>query len=101
MAHDHAGYAPPNEAPQRAVHPVLTGQKALVTGGSKGLGAGIAVALAQAGADVLVNYSSDREGAEITAGGVRAAGRRAVVFKADVSHEAEVLEMFRRMTGEL
>src|SRR5208282_331920 len=32
MAHDHAGYAPPNEAPQRPVHPVLTGQKALMTG---------------------------------------------------------------------
>jgi glucose 1-dehydrogenase len=101
MAHQDPGYAPPNEAPQRPVYPVLTGQKALVTGASKGLGAGIAAALAQAGADVLVNYSTDREGAERTAGEVRAAGRTAVVVKADVSRETEVLEMFRRMTGEL
>ena len=101
MAHDHAGYAPPNEAPQRPTHPVLAGQKALVTGASKGLGAGIAVSLAEAGADILVNYSSDREGAERTAAEVRAAGRTAVVIKADVSRETEVLEMFRRMTGEL
>src|SRR5271157_2431863 len=52
MAINHAGYTPPNEAPQRPIHPVLSGQKALVTGASKGLGAGIAAALAQAGADV-------------------------------------------------
>jgi glucose 1-dehydrogenase len=101
MAHDHPGYTPPNEAPQRPIYPVLAGQKALVTGASKGLGAGIAVALAQAGADVLVNYCRDREGAERTAGEVRAAGRTAVVVKADVSRESEVLEIFRRMTGEL
>src|SRR5271157_3928353 len=101
MAINHAGYTPPNEAPQRPIHPVLSGQKALVTGASKGLGAGIAAALAQAGADVLVNYCGDLEGAERTAAEVRAAGRTAVVVQADVSRESEVLEMFRRMTGEL
>ena len=101
MAHDHPGYAPPNEAPKRQVHAVLTGQKALVTGASKGLGAGIALALAQAGADILVNYSSDPAGAERTAAEVRAAGRKAVVVRADVSREKEVLEMFKRMAAEL
>ena len=101
MAHDHPGFTPPNEAPRRTIHPVLTGQKALVTGASKGLGAGIAAALAQAGADVVVNYSGDREGAEHTASEVRAAGRTAIVFKADVSREAEVLEMFRFMMEKL
>src|SRR5271169_6090504 len=101
MARDHSVYSPPNEAPQRHAYPVLSGQKALVTGASKGLGAGIAAALAQAGADVLVNYRGDREGAERTAGEVRAAGRTAVVVRADVSNEAEVLEMYRRMIEEL
>ena len=88
MAHDHPGFTPPNEAPPRTIHPVLTGQKALVTGASKGLGAGIAVALAQAGADVLVNYCGDREGAEHTASEVRATGRTAVVVKADARIQA-------------
>jgi glucose 1-dehydrogenase len=101
MAHERQGYTPPNEAPRRAIHPVLKGQKALVTGASKGLGAGIAAALAQAGADVLVNYSGDAEGAERTAAEVRAAGRVAVVHRADVSREDEVIAMFARMTGEL
>jgi glucose 1-dehydrogenase len=101
MANDHAGFEPPNEAPQRTMHPVLRGQKALVTGASKGLGAGIAVALAQAGADVGVNYCGDQEGAEQTASYVRAAGRTAVVLKADVSREAEVLEMFRLVIEKL
>jgi glucose 1-dehydrogenase len=98
MTHGHSGYTPPNEAPVRTINAVLTGQKALVTGASKGLGAGIACALAQAGADVLVNYCGDREGAEHTASVVQAAGRKALVVKADVSHEAEVREMFRLMT---
>jgi len=101
MASDHAGFTPPNESPRRTPYPVLKGQKALVTGASKGLGAGIAVALAQAGADVLVNYCGDTEGAEHTAAEVRAAGRRAVVHKADVSREDEVLTMFARMAKEL
>jgi glucose 1-dehydrogenase len=101
MARNHPGYTPPNEAPQRPTYPVLSGQKALVTGASKGLGAGIAIALAEAGADILVNYCGDHGGAELTAAKVRAAGRTAVVVKADVSREAEVLEMYRRMIDEL
>lgn len=60
-------FVPPNEMPPRPIQPLLVGQKALVTGASKGIGRGIAVALAQAGADVLINYFSDREGAETTA----------------------------------
>lgn len=96
MTKEHA-YVPPNEMPPRPVQPVLVGQKALVTGGSKGIGEGIAVALAQAGADVLVNYFSDREGAERTAGKVRRTGRKALVVQADVAKEEEVQSMFARM----
>jgi glucose 1-dehydrogenase len=91
------GYKPPNEMPPRPVGRVLEGQKALVTGASKGLGAGIAIALAQAGADVLVNYKSDREGAEKVAGEIRGAGRTAAVFKADVADESQVIAMFHFM----
>ncbi|MFZ2781857.1 MAG: glucose 1-dehydrogenase [Rectinemataceae bacterium] len=92
-----SAYSPPNEAPKRPVFRVLEGQKALVTGASKGLGAGIAKALAEAGCDVLVNYSTDREGAEDTARAIAETGRKARVFKADVSKEAEVLAMFDEM----
>ena len=101
MAKEIDGFSPPNEAPRRRIHPVLKGQNALVTGASKGLGAGIAVALAQAGADVLVNYREDEDGARRTAAEVRAAGRRPVVHRADVSREDEVAAMFARMETEL
>jgi glucose 1-dehydrogenase len=90
-------YLPPNEMPPRPIQPVLVGQKALVTGASKGIGKGIAVALARAGADVLVNYFSDKEGAEATAAEVREIGREALVVGADVAVEEQVQGMFTRM----
>ena len=88
------GYTPPNEMPPSRIHKVLVGQKALVTGASKGLGQAIAIGYAEAGADVLVNYNGDRSGAEETARAIEAMGRKAIVFKADVSKEAEVTAMF-------
>jgi glucose 1-dehydrogenase len=90
-------FVPPNEMPPRPIQQLLVGQKALITGASKGIGRGIAVALAQAGADVLINYFSDREGAEATADKVREIGRRALVVGADVAVETEVRGMFARM----
>lgn len=62
----------------------LTGQVALVTGASRGIGRAIAVSLAQAGADVAVNYAGNEQAAQETAEAVRAAGRQAVLLKADV-----------------
>ena len=56
-------YTPPNEAPPCRIGRVLVGQKALVTGASKGLGQAMAIGFAEAGADVLVNYNSDEAGA--------------------------------------
>jgi glucose 1-dehydrogenase len=90
-------FVPPNEMPPRPIQTVLAGQKALVTGGSKGIGKGVATALARAGADVLVNYLGDREGAEGTAEAVRRAGRQALVVKADVARESDVQAMFDSM----
>jgi glucose 1-dehydrogenase len=91
-------YTPPNDMPPAPIHRVLVGQKALVTGASKGLGQSMAIGLAQAGADVLVNYNSDEEGARWTAKEIEKLGRKAIVFKADVAKEDEVTAMFRKMT---
>jgi 3-oxoacyl-[acyl-carrier protein] reductase len=60
---------------------------ALVTGASRGIGAACAIALAGAGHDVGIGYSSDADGAERTAAAVRAAGREALTRQADVSNE--------------
>jgi len=90
-------FSPANEAPKRKIPLVLKNQYALVTGASKGLGAGIALSLAEAGCDVLINYASDRKGAEETAAAVEKFGRKAHIFKADVSKESEVIAMFDEM----
>ena len=75
----------------------LRGQKALVTGASSGIGAGIAQALAGAGAAVVVNYAGNPPGAERVAAEIRAAGGEARPIGADVSREAEVEAMFAEM----
>jgi 3-oxoacyl-[acyl-carrier protein] reductase len=67
---------------------------ALVTGASKGIGAGIAKALASAGAAVVVNYASDRPGAEAVVNAITKAKGRAVAAQADVSKPADVARMF-------
>ena len=72
----------------------LGGQKAVVTGASKGLGSAVAVELAESGADVLINYHSDKTGAEETAHKVETAGSKAFIYKADVSEEQPVIDMF-------
>jgi 3-oxoacyl-[acyl-carrier protein] reductase len=61
----------------------LTGQRAIVTGASTGIGSAIAIALAGAGADVAIHYGSSRKEAEETARAVESKGRRAVLVQAD------------------
>ena len=72
----------------------LAGQTALVTGGSSGIGAGVALALGQAGANVVVNYSSSLKGAQEVVAQIEAAGSQAIAIQADVSKEDEVQAMF-------
>lgn len=79
----------------------LDGKTALVTGASSGIGRGIAVALAAAGADVAVNYRTSAAGAEETARCVREVGRRALVVQADVGDQAQVEAMFRLFDTEM
>ena len=62
----------------------LTDRVALITGASRGIGAATALAFAEAGADVAINYHSSRDAAEAVAEQVRAFGRRAEVFQADI-----------------
>lgn len=75
---------------------LLQGQPALVTGASSGLGHSIALELARAGADVVINYASHAEPAEELAHKIEAMGRRALPIKADVSSESDVTAMFER-----
>ncbi len=63
----------------------LTGKHALVTGSSRGIGAAIAVALAEAGADVMVHYTGNADQANAVAAQVAAAGRRSGVVQADLA----------------
>lgn len=91
---------PEPAAPAFPVPRVLQGQKAIVTGGSSGIGKGIAIALGQAGCDVLVNYSSHTEEAEKVAEEIRAAGAKAIPWQTDVSQEGQVQAMFQRALEE-
>jgi 3-oxoacyl-[acyl-carrier protein] reductase len=72
----------------------LEGKVALVTGASKGIGAGIAKGLAAAGASVAVNYASDRGGAEAVVAEITASGGRAIAVPGDVSKSADVARLF-------
>ena len=72
----------------------LEGKVALVTGASKGIGAGIAKELAAAGASVAVNYASDRGGAEAVVATITDAGGRAIAVRGDVSKSADVARLF-------
>jgi len=67
----------------------LAGKVAIVTGASKGIGAGIAKALGAAGASVVVNYSSSKSGADNVVEAISSAGGRAIAVKADISKASE------------
>src|SRR5262249_6598611 len=72
----------------------LTNQVAVVTGASKGIGAGIAKALAAEGAAAVVNYSSSKAGADKVVLEITAKGGKAIAVQADVSKHADVVRLF-------
>ncbi len=78
----------------------LDGKTALVTGGSRGLGAGIALAFANEGADVAVNYIKRKDKADEVVEAIRAMGRRAIAVQADCTRENDVERMVDAVLGE-
>jgi 3-oxoacyl-[acyl-carrier protein] reductase len=72
----------------------FTNRVALVTGGSRGIGRAISLALAERGAQVIVNYAGNREDAEKTVSDIQTAGGEAQVIQADVAETADVENMF-------
>ena len=73
----------------------LQGRVAIVSGGARGIGQGIALALAKAGSDVAINYRRDDAAAKETVSQIEALGRRGRVFKADIADYEEVKKRWR------
>ena len=84
----------PGRRPDIPYQDVLRGQPALVTGANSGIGKGVALGLARAGADVVINYIVDPGAADDVAHEITAMGRRAITVKADVSREDDVVAMY-------
>jgi glucose 1-dehydrogenase len=79
---------------------LLGGQKALVTGASSGIGRAIALALAEAGADVVINFIGPPEAADEVVSAIRQIGTKAISIPANVSQEGQVQTMFKRAIEE-
>ena len=79
----------------------LSGRRAIVTGGSRGIGRAIALALAECGAAVAVNFRTRAEEADAVVERIRSAGGRAIAVRADVSIAAEVSDLMERAARDL
>lgn len=96
------GEMPKVVMPTCRMRQILKGQKALVTGANSGIGRGIALALAEAGADVVVNYVIGDDTAQQVVDEIKKFnnGVKAYIHKADVSKEDQVQSMFKKMYKE-
>ncbi len=86
--------------PKQSIPKLLKGQKALVTGANSGIGKAVAIALGEAGADVAVNYVRGEDSAHEVVETIASGGSNAIALEADVSQEAQVQAMFKRMFEE-
>ncbi|MHB9863414.1 SDR family oxidoreductase [Streptomyces sp. YIM S03343] len=77
----------------------LTGKTALITGSARGLGRAIALRYASLGADIVVNYSSDKDSAKATAAEIERLGRQSLTVRADVSSVADIERLFDEATA--
>ena len=95
---------PAMHMPRCEARKILKGQKALVTGANSGIGRAVAIALGNAGADVVVNYRAGDDEAQKVCDEISHCGcttrSRAIAIKADVSKEDDVRKMFERMLSE-
>lgn len=78
----------------------LSGKTAVITGASKGIGAGIALAFAKEGANVVVNYARAKDDAEKVAANIKGSGGKSITVQADVSKKADVDKLFAEATKE-
>ena len=79
---------------------LLVGQKVMVTGANSGIGQAVAIAMGQAGADVVVNYVAGDDAANAVVETIKSFGVKAAAYQADVSNEDQVTAMFKRMVAE-
>jgi 3-oxoacyl-[acyl-carrier protein] reductase len=79
----------------------LVNKTALVTGASRGIGKAIAIALAEAGANVAVNYRERKKGADETVAAIKKLGRKAVALQADVSQGKDVAKLVEAVEAQL
>jgi NAD(P)-dependent dehydrogenase (short-subunit alcohol dehydrogenase family) len=77
----------------------LNGKRVLVTGGNSGIGEAMALAFADSGADVAINYVTHEPAAKQLVETIKAKGRRALALKANVAEQQEVAQMFEEMEG--
>ncbi len=96
----HEKYPKPIVPPKHHIPKILKGQKALVTGANSGIGKAVAIAMGEAGADVVVNYVRGEEAANEVVDAIKASGTKAITALADVSKEDQVQAMFKKMFDE-
>ena len=92
----HYDHLPTPVMPRLPPQKLLLGQKAIVTGASSGIGRAVALALADAGADVVVNYAAGEAKALQVVEEICAKGASALAVRADVADEIQVLDLFNR-----